>query len=303
MTPAEVARVGTCRAAGRRGAGGAGPAAGAGASARAAGGRPAAGRTGWPGSRGTGPPATPPAGPGRSAARRPMGVPSPLERRGQPAQLLLQVGRERLGQLLDRGLVDLPQPLAAGVVERCGPHLVEQLLHHRADPHDLGRLVDRLSLGRRLRRDDLALREDLRLLVGFSARHRRLGHRHLLGVWRGHRPRPASRGTSISARGHRAVAAHERERARCRPGRRRPRPPGRRGPRRRAGRRPRCVTTGPNQPSSTTCSRLTTQARSPWASVAASNSASAAPGTACSQRNRPSPDWRATSVEHVGASR
>src|ERR1035441_2665774 len=45
------------------------PAEARGASARAGPGRPSAGRTAWSGCRGTGPPASPPAAPGRSAAR------------------------------------------------------------------------------------------------------------------------------------------------------------------------------------------------------------------------------------------
>ena len=41
-------------------------------------------------------------------------------------------------------LVDLAQPVAAGVVERCGAHLLEQLLDHRADPHHLRGLLDQV---------------------------------------------------------------------------------------------------------------------------------------------------------------
>ena len=43
-------------------------------------------------------------------------------------------------------LVDVPEPLAAGLVERGRAHLVEQLLDHRADPHHLRRLLDRLGV-------------------------------------------------------------------------------------------------------------------------------------------------------------
>ena len=57
-------------------------------------------------------------------------------------------GRQPVLQLTDAGLVDLAQPVAAGVVERCGPHLLEQLLDHRADPHHLRRLLD--QIGQRL---------------------------------------------------------------------------------------------------------------------------------------------------------
>ncbi len=44
--------------------------------------------------------------------------------------------------------VDLAQPVAAGVVQRSGPHLLEQLLDHRADPHHLRGLLD--EVGQRL---------------------------------------------------------------------------------------------------------------------------------------------------------
>ena len=44
--------------------------------------------------------------------------------------------------------VDLAQPVAARVVERRRPHLFEQLLDHRADPHHLRRLLD--QIGQRL---------------------------------------------------------------------------------------------------------------------------------------------------------
>src|SRR5690606_16838891 len=47
-----------------------------------------------------------------------------------------------------RGTVDLLEPGAAGVVERSGPHLLEQLLDHGADAHDLCRLLD--HVGQRL---------------------------------------------------------------------------------------------------------------------------------------------------------
>ena len=50
------------------------------------------------------------------------------------------------GQLADRLLVDLAEPGAARLVERGAAHLVEQLLDHRPDPHDLGRLLDRLRV-------------------------------------------------------------------------------------------------------------------------------------------------------------
>src|SRR5436309_3263135 len=71
-------------------------------------------------------------------------VPMPL-----PPQLLAEVGREALLELPDRGGVDVTQPVAAGVVQRGRAHLLEQLLDHRADPHDLGRLLDHVAEARR----------------------------------------------------------------------------------------------------------------------------------------------------------
>jgi hypothetical protein len=44
--------------------------------------------------------------------------------------------------------VDLGQFVAAGIVERCRPHLFEQLLDHGADPHHLGGLLH--QVGQRL---------------------------------------------------------------------------------------------------------------------------------------------------------
>ena len=52
--------------------------------------------------------------------------------------------RPSSSSLIEAG-VDLPQPVAAGVVQRRGPDLLEQLLDHRADPHDLGRLLDHVA--------------------------------------------------------------------------------------------------------------------------------------------------------------
>jgi hypothetical protein len=67
------------------------------------------------------------------------------ERDGHPLQLGAQVGRERGSHLLHRAVVDLLEPLAGRAVEVGLAHLVEQLLDHGADPHDLGRLLHRLA--------------------------------------------------------------------------------------------------------------------------------------------------------------
>ena len=49
------------------------------------------------------------------------------ERQRQPVQLLNQLGCEPFLELLDGVLVDLLEPAAGGLVERCGPNLFEQL--------------------------------------------------------------------------------------------------------------------------------------------------------------------------------
>ena len=67
------------------------------------------------------------------------------EGQGEPFEFVAQFGGEALFELADRGLVDLLEPGAAGVVERCGPDLLEQLLDHGADAHDLGRLLDHVG--------------------------------------------------------------------------------------------------------------------------------------------------------------
>src|SRR5699024_6257674 len=45
-------------------------------------------------------------------------------------------------QFVERLLVDLAEPVAAGLVERCGTHLVEQLFDHGPDAHDLRGFLD-----------------------------------------------------------------------------------------------------------------------------------------------------------------
>ena len=67
------------------------------------------------------------------------------ERQGDPLQLLAQLGGQALLELADRRRVDVAQPVAAGVVQGRGADLLEQLLDHRADPHDLGRLLDHVA--------------------------------------------------------------------------------------------------------------------------------------------------------------
>ena len=66
-----------------------------------------------------------------------------VERDGDPVQLGGQVGRQALGQLPDRLLVDLTQTPPAGLVEGGLADLFQELLDHRADAEQLGRLLDR----------------------------------------------------------------------------------------------------------------------------------------------------------------
>ena len=161
------------------------------------------------------------------------------ERQGQHLQLLLEVRGQGVGQLGDGALVDLGQPLPARFVERGGPHLLEQRLDHRADPHDLGRRGHRVAsellrrlVGRSI--DDLtvldragarirgrALRVEVRHGASFledSAVGRDEGHEHL-------------------RRGQRPVAADQLERSRVGGIVEAHRLRGRRGPRHRDGQR------------------------------------------------------------------
>src|ERR1019366_10673451 len=62
-----------------------------------------------------------------------------------------QVGGEALREVMDRLLVDLPQPGPSILVEGGLSHLVEKGLHHGADAEDLRRLRDRLPRRRGLR--------------------------------------------------------------------------------------------------------------------------------------------------------
>ena len=48
-----------------------------------------------------------------------------VERQGQAIEFLAQLRGQTVFEFPDAGGVDLAQPLAAGVVERCGPHLFE----------------------------------------------------------------------------------------------------------------------------------------------------------------------------------
>lgn len=67
------------------------------------------------------------------------------ERPHQPLQLVLQLRRQRLLQFADGGLVDLAHTVAAGVVQRRGADLFQQLLDHRADAHHLGGFFDEVA--------------------------------------------------------------------------------------------------------------------------------------------------------------
>ena len=66
------------------------------------------------------------------------------KRQSQTAQFLTQVWRQRGAQLGHRRGVDLPETIPAGLVEGGQADLLEELAHHRAHPHHLGRMLDRL---------------------------------------------------------------------------------------------------------------------------------------------------------------
>ena len=150
--PHGASEVGAGAVAGRGAVPGHGARAGAGpgprGSAGAAAGRPAAGRTAWPGCRGTALPASRRAGPGRRAARRRWASPlangraNPAAPPGGPGTARRSARRPTSG----RSSVSRSR---LRVVEGRRPYLVEQLLHHRADAHHLGRRLHRLRLGLR----------------------------------------------------------------------------------------------------------------------------------------------------------
>ena len=114
------------------------------------------------------------------------GMESSVNGSASRSQLVAQLGCQAVLEFADRGLVDLLEPGAAGVVERSRAHLFEQLLDHGADAHDLRRLLDhprqlgmrivaRLSVGPRSRR--CSRRNDLHLVA--------IAHSTILAAQRG----------------------------------------------------------------------------------------------------------------------
>jgi hypothetical protein len=67
------------------------------------------------------------------------------EGQGETVEFVTQLGRQALFEFPDTGRVDFAQPVAAGVVERGRAHFLEQLFDHGADPHHLGRLLDKVG--------------------------------------------------------------------------------------------------------------------------------------------------------------
>ena len=63
----------------------------------------------------------------------------------QAFELLDELRGEPRLQLGERAPVDVAQPDPGGLVEGRGAHLLEELLDHRADPHDLRGLLDQLG--------------------------------------------------------------------------------------------------------------------------------------------------------------
>ena len=68
-----------------------------------------------------------------------------LEGQGDSLELLDELGSQTVLELGERALVDLGEPRASLVVERRAADLLEELLDHRPDPHDLGRLLDEVG--------------------------------------------------------------------------------------------------------------------------------------------------------------
>jgi hypothetical protein len=73
------------------------------------------------------------------------------ERQGEAIEFVAQFRRQTVLELADAGGVDLAQPVAAGFVERCRAHFLEQLLDHGADAHHLGGLLDQVGQGALIR--------------------------------------------------------------------------------------------------------------------------------------------------------
>jgi len=59
------------------------------------------------------------------------------EWQGDSLKLFDQLRSQTRLQLADRAPVDLGEASASGLVQRCCAHLLEQLLDHGFDPHDL----------------------------------------------------------------------------------------------------------------------------------------------------------------------
>ena len=309
----------------------------AGASPRAGPGPPSAATSASPGSRGTAPRATPPAAPGRCAARRRSACPM-SKGSAMRSSSATRSGDNPSRQLADRLLVDLAQAHPALLVERRRPHLVEQRLDHGADAQHLGRLVDRL--GRPLRclavrpgaSEDLvggdgrsapAARHARVSLVGhvvirrvshgaFRTRRCPVAHRHAVARprpnvatgWRPDVTRPASPAGGPASPPRSATRGGPSDEARrCRPGRGRPSGRTARGRRRPAAPPPAATAPHPASPSSTICSLVRTQATSPWSAGRGLRDVLVRrPGRTCSQRNRPSPLIRVTSCMISGPS-
>ena len=69
------------------------------------------------------------------------------EREAQSLEFFTEFGCQALFQFSDGRGVDVLEALAAGVVERRGAHFFQELFDHRADSHDLRRLLDHLGDG------------------------------------------------------------------------------------------------------------------------------------------------------------
>src|ERR671919_579296 len=83
-----------------------------------------------------------------------------VQRPHEGAQLLLEIGRQRVLQLVDRGPIYLGQAVPTGVIDPAPADLLDQLSDHRGDPEQLGGVGDDALALALLARDRLAARGD-----------------------------------------------------------------------------------------------------------------------------------------------
>jgi hypothetical protein len=100
------------------------------------------------------------------------------ERQRDPVELLDELGRQTVLEFVDRAAVDLGQPKPPRLVQRRVTDLVEEVLDHRTDPHDLRGLLDKV--GRVALLAALA-RVPFRPAAPTAVSRHRRGHAHPIG--------------------------------------------------------------------------------------------------------------------------